>query len=66
MGIEEFVLTRAERIGEKRGIEKGIEKGIEVQKLSFVQALINHTDFDDSKIASLTGVDVSIVQQIRK
>ena len=66
MGIEEFVLTRAERIGEKRGIEKGIEKGIEVQKLSFVQALINQTDFDDSKIASLTGVDASIVQQIRK
>jgi len=74
MGIEEFVLERAERIGEKRGlakgekrgIEKGIEKGIEAKTEQFVRTLILQTDFDDAKIASLTDAPVETVQKLRQ
>ncbi|MCU0340054.1 MAG: Rpn family recombination-promoting nuclease/putative transposase [Spirosomaceae bacterium] len=62
MGIEEFVLNRAERIGEKRGEKRGEN----TQKLKFVKSLITQTDFDDAKIAALTAVDVATVQRLRK
>ena len=66
MGIEEFVLARAERIGEKKGIEKGIEKGSQARNVSFVQALLKETDFDDEKIAGLVSVTPEFVQQVRQ
>ena len=74
MGIEEFVLARAERIGEKKGMEKGIEqgmeKGIEQERQSrnaiFVQTLLKETDFDDEKIAGLVSVTPEFVQQVRQ
>lgn len=65
MGIEEFVLKRERRLGEKKGIEKGIEKGINQAKRAFVETLITETDFDDNKIASLVGVSLELVHNIR-
>ena len=70
MGIEEFALARAERIGEKRGEKKGEKKGIEKeryeQKLAFVKTLLQETDFDDSKIARLASVTTDFVAQVRQ
>ena len=73
MGIEEFVLDRAKRMGEKIGIEigmkkgmkKGIEKGIESRNFSFVKTLLEETDFDDAKISRLAAVNIEFVLQVR-
>lgn len=65
MGIEEFVLKRERRLGEKKGIVKGIEKGINQEKKALVETLITETDFDDNKIASLVGVSLELVHNIR-
>jgi hypothetical protein len=65
MGIEEFVLARAERIGEKRGEKRGIEKERFEQKLAFVKTLLKETDFDDAKIALLASVTIEFVNQVR-
>ena len=66
MGIEEFVLDRERRMGEKIGIEKGIEKGIESRNLSFVKTLIAETDFDDAKISRLASVNIEFVMKVRQ
>lgn len=66
MGIEEFVIDRAHRMGEKIGIEKGIEKGIESRNLSFVKTLIVETDFDDAKISRLASVNIEFVVKVRQ
>ncbi len=51
------------------GIEKGIEKGIEIQShkknVDFTTSLIISTDFDNEKIATLVGVEITFVAQIR-
>lgn len=57
MGIEEFVLKRERRLGEKKGISQ--------KEKTFVEALISETDFDDAKIASLAGVSSAFVKNIR-
>ena len=62
MGIEEFVLDRAERIGRKEGMEKGIE----IRNTAFVKTLLAETDFDDAKIARLASVSLAFVQKFRK
>jgi len=58
MGIEEFLLQRAEK--------KGIEKGVETSKTIFVTSLLQSTDFDSEKIASLADTTVAFVEKIRK
>jgi hypothetical protein len=57
MGIEEFLLQRAEK--------QGIKKGLEEAKTIFVKSLLESTDFDDAKIASIADVTVSFVKEIR-
>lgn len=66
MGIEEFVLKRERRLGEKKGIEKGIEKGINLKAKTVVETLIEKTDFDDNQIAVLAGVSPEFVKNIRQ
>jgi predicted transposase YdaD len=78
MGIEEFVLDRAKRVGLKqgmekgikKGMEKGIEKGIEISNTTknklFVESLLEKTDFNDDKIADIVGVSVAFVGSIRE
>lgn len=61
MGIEEFLLDRAE----KKGIAKGIEKGAESERLKIVQSLLINTDFDNEKISSLTGFPIQFIEQMR-
>ena len=57
MGIEEFLLDRAEK--------KGIEKGIEQSVIKVVKSLLRETDFDDDKIASLIGISPESVRKIK-
>lgn len=54
MGIVEFVLERERR------------KGMEDKSLQFAQKLIDESDFNDAKIAALTGVEIVVVQELRK
>lgn len=57
MGIEEFLLDRAE----KKGIERGKENG----RIEFVKSLLRETSFDTDKIASLVGVSAEFVERIK-
>ena len=69
MGIEEFVINRAERIGELRGekrAEKRAEKIAQIQGLNFVKALLKETDFNDEKIVMLASVKLEFVDEVRK
>lgn len=62
MGIEEFLLARAERKGEQRGmLRKEREKN-----LNFVKNLLQKTDFSNEKIAELANVQPEFVEKIRK
>jgi hypothetical protein len=53
MGIEEFLLERAEK--------KGLREG----KVAFVKSLLQNTDFNDEKIAMLVGVTVEFVANVK-
>lgn len=46
-------------------IEKGFEKGAEQKSYEFVKNLIQDTEFDDAKIASLAVVAVPFVKKVR-
>ncbi|WP_245859535.1 RpnC/YadD family protein [Spirosoma aerolatum] len=65
MGLEEFLLQRAEQQGEKRGERKGEKKGIEKTKKIFIQNLLTKTNHSDELIADLADVDVSLVSKLR-
>jgi hypothetical protein len=57
MGIEEFLLQRAEEQGKRKGTEK--------MKTKFVKNLIKLTDFSNERIASLVDVNVAFYEKIR-
>ena len=69
MGIEEFLLDRAEKKGIEKGIEEGIEKGMtqkELEKnIAFTRNLLTSTDFSSLKIAQLVGVSEDFVLKIK-
>jgi predicted transposase YdaD len=81
MGLEEFVLDRAKRVGLKEGREIGLSEGRSVglsqglsqgmaikeleDKTNFTKNLLLQTDFSDEKIANLVGVDINFVQEIK-
>jgi len=54
MGLEEFLLDRAE----KQGISK--------KERSFTEALLKETDFSLEKIAHLAGVSVAYVEKVKR
>lgn len=57
MGIEEFVLQRAKN--------EGIEIGMSQKNLDFVKTLLNETNFSIQKIATMVGVPVSFVEEVK-
>jgi predicted transposase/invertase (TIGR01784 family) len=57
MGIEEFLLDRAKKEGEREGIEKS--------KAWVVRSLLMTTEFDEQKIASIVDVAISFVEKIK-
>lgn len=62
MGIEELILSRAE----KKGIEKGIEKGIKKGKSEIIEQLITKLGLSDAQVAEVAGVAIAFVAKIRK
>jgi predicted transposase/invertase (TIGR01784 family) len=62
MGIEEFMIDRAE----KEGIEKGIRKGERKKARKVVTFLLLNTDLDITKIAEAAEVPESFVDNIKK
>ena len=69
MGLEEFVLDRERRVGRKEGLEQGREEGMSIKeiedKTNFTKNLLTQTDFSEEKIASLVGVDVEFVKEVK-
>jgi hypothetical protein len=65
MGIEEFVLDRAEKQGFAKGLKEGL-KSHEEAKFSFVKNLLLDSDFSQAKIASLAGVTISFVRKVKR
>jgi predicted transposase/invertase (TIGR01784 family) len=57
MGIEEFLLDRAEKTG--------IKKGQFQSSIDFTKALLSNTNFTAEKIASLVGVSIDFVNEIK-
>jgi hypothetical protein len=70
MGIIETIkkIAREEALEEglELGMEKGIEKGAEQKSREFVRNLLQNTDFDNAKIASLSGVTTAFVEKVKK
>jgi hypothetical protein len=61
MGIEEFLLDRAE----KKGIEKGMTQKELEKNLDFTRNLLSSTSFSTSKIAKLVGVSEDFVLGVK-
>ena len=51
--------------GIEKGIEKGIEQGMEKKTHDFVCNLLNAGSFSEELIASLAGVNVSYVREVK-
>ena len=58
MGIEEIIIAQAEN----RGIKKGEKKA----KSTFIQSLLDQTDFPIAKIAMIAGVKEAQVQRLKR
>jgi hypothetical protein len=65
MGIEEFVLDRAKRMGLKQGLEQGKEVATYEKDFAFTKSLLEQTDFTVEKIASLVGVNIEFVEKVK-
>ena len=77
MGLKEFVLDRERRMarkegrqeGRQEGREEGREEGMSIKeiedKTNFTKNLLTQTDFSEEKIASLVGVDIEFVRQVK-
>ena len=59
------MLERAERRGFEKGFQEAVVQAKKEMAIIYVQNLLANTDLDDSKIASLTSVDVAFVKEIR-
>ena len=62
MGIEEYILARAENKGIKKGLTKGRQEGVNLM----IIALLKETDFTNERIAIMAGVSVEHVQKLRE
>jgi predicted transposase/invertase (TIGR01784 family) len=63
MGIEEFLLDRAEKEGIKKGREEGIEKGRE-ESLRVTALKMKKSGLDISLIADITGLSVEEIEKL--
>ena len=65
MGLEEMLNERAEKRGKEKGLQEGIEQGIEKSQEAFIRSLLQNTDFDTAKIATLVGVSRQYVETVK-
>ncbi len=59
MGIEEFLLERAEKKGIEKGIEKGVEKNTKETALKMMKS-----GFDIALIADITGLSIEEIKRL--
>jgi predicted transposase YdaD len=65
MGIEEIIIKMARQEGKVEGKAEGrVESDLE-KSTFFVENLLRSTNFDEKKIASLAGVEVAFVKDIK-
>ncbi|MFI5138454.1 MAG: hypothetical protein ACHQIM_11570 [Sphingobacteriales bacterium] len=65
MGIEEFLLDRAEKEGFKKGLEIAMTQREFEMDVAFTRSLLSSTDFNISKIAQLVGVNEDFVLKVK-
>jgi predicted transposase YdaD len=65
MGIEQFLLERARKTGEKKGIVKGIDLGVQKNKIETVIAA-REDGMEISRIARIAKISEEEVMQILK
>jgi hypothetical protein len=65
MGIEQFLLERERKIGEKKGIEKGIDLGIQKNKIETVIAA-REDGMEIPRIARIAKISEEEALQILK
>jgi predicted transposase/invertase (TIGR01784 family) len=66
MGIIETIKMITLEEGIEKGIEQGIEKGRHKEQITFVTNLLLNTNFDITKIASLSGVSEDFVKNVKQ
>jgi len=59
------LLERAERRGFEKRFQEAVVQAKKEMAIIYVQNLLANTDLDDSKIASLTSVDVPFVKDVK-
>jgi DNA-directed RNA polymerase sigma subunit (sigma70/sigma32) len=64
MGIEQFLLQRAEDQGVKKGIEKGIEKGVDLKTRNVIRNARMDENISIETIARIVGLTPERVRQI--
>jgi predicted transposase YdaD len=64
MGIEQFLLQRAEDQGVKKGIEKGIEKGVDINKQEVIRNARVKEKLSIETIANIVALSPQRVRQI--
>jgi predicted transposase/invertase (TIGR01784 family) len=63
MGIEEFLLDRAEKKGIEKGIEKGIQKGRE-ENMRETAIKMKENNYDLHSIAIITGLSEDDIKKL--
>jgi hypothetical protein len=70
MGIEEILAAQAEeralKKGERKGIRAGKRQGVQETKSTIVRSLLDQTNFSVAKIASIAGVQESMVRRLKE
>jgi predicted transposase YdaD len=66
MGIEQFLLQRAENKGIEKGIEKGIKKSIELDKIVMIEKFLLKSELSIDRIADFVEVSTDYVLNIKK
>ena len=64
MGIEEFLLDRAEKKGIEKGIERGIEQGVEKNTKETALKMMQN-GLDIALIANITGLSIAEIEKLK-
>jgi uncharacterized protein (DUF2225 family) len=63
---QDYLYNKGIEYAKSKYLEQGIEQGIEREKKIVVKNLIINTDFDDDKIALISGATIALIQKVRK
>ncbi len=66
MSTYDLLIDKGRQEGIEKGIEKGKQEGASEKEFQFTNSLLSSSDFDNAKIATLVGVSIEYVQNLRK